>query len=75
VGRRRPGGRSESMLHFFDSAFFLFSYSRTTVMATKKLRGLPWLAASIRMSQEAIKLLYLSETSEEREQIPVESEI
>jgi hypothetical protein len=39
VGSRRPEGRSESMLHFFDSAFFLFSsslfnYSRTTVTAT-----------------------------------------
>jgi hypothetical protein len=27
---------------------------------------LPWLAASIRLSQEAFKLLYLSETSWER---------
>jgi hypothetical protein len=26
---------------------------------------LPWLATSIRLSQEAFKLLYLSETSEE----------
>jgi hypothetical protein len=39
VGSRRPGGRSESMLHFFDSAFFLFSSSlfscsRTTLTAT-----------------------------------------
>jgi hypothetical protein len=31
--------------------------------------------ASIRLSQEAFKLLYLSETSEEREQGLVESEI
>jgi hypothetical protein len=36
---RRPGERSKSMLHFFDSAFFLFSSSlftcsRATVTAT-----------------------------------------
>jgi hypothetical protein len=43
----------------------LFNCSRTTVTATWKLRGLPWLAASIRLSQEAFKLLYLSEISEE----------
>jgi hypothetical protein len=46
VGSRRPGGRRESMLHSFDSLFFLFSSSlfncsRTTVIATWKLRGLP----------------------------------
>jgi hypothetical protein len=46
VGSRRLGERSESMLHFFDSAFFLFrsslfTYSRATVTATKKLQGLP----------------------------------
>jgi hypothetical protein len=46
VESKRPGERSESMLHFFDFTFFLFSsslftYSRATVTATKKLRGLP----------------------------------
>jgi hypothetical protein len=39
---------------------------KTTVMATWKLRGLPWLAASIRLSQAAFKLLYLSEKSKGR---------
>jgi hypothetical protein len=68
------------MLHFFDSAFSLFSSSlfscfRTTVTAAKKLQGLLLLAASIRLSQEAFKLLYLSETSEEREHGLIGSEI
>jgi hypothetical protein len=44
------------------------------VTANWKLRGLPWLAASIRLSQAAFKLLYLSEKSE-REQLSSESEI
>jgi hypothetical protein len=45
VGSRRPGGRSESMLHSFFLFCFLssslFNYSRTTVTVTWKLRGLP----------------------------------
>jgi hypothetical protein len=46
VGSRRPGERSESMLHSFDFLFCflgssLFNCSRTTVTATWKLRGLP----------------------------------
>jgi hypothetical protein len=69
VGSRRPGERSESMLHSFFLFCFLsssfFNCSRTTVTATWKLRGLPWLAAFIRLSQESFKLLYLSEISEE----------
>jgi hypothetical protein len=64
------------MLYFFGSAFFLFSSSlfscsRTTVTATYKLQGLSCSAASIKMSQEVFRLLYLSETSEEGEQILV----
>jgi hypothetical protein len=39
------------------------------VTATWKLRGSPWLAASIRLSQAAFRLLYLSETSKVEEQL------
>jgi hypothetical protein len=60
------------MIHSFDSFFLfcssLFNCYRTTVTATWKLRGLPRLAASIRLSQAAFRLLYLSETSEGKEQ-------
>jgi hypothetical protein len=59
------------MLHsFFFLCFFsssLFNYSRTTLTATWKLRGWPWLAASIRLSQVAFRLLYLSEISKEEQ--------
>jgi hypothetical protein len=45
VGSRRPGGRSESMLHSFFLFFLLssslFNCSRTTLTATWKLWGLP----------------------------------
>jgi hypothetical protein len=45
VGSRRPGGRSEGMLHSFFLFCFLssslFNFSRTIVTATWKLRGLP----------------------------------
>jgi hypothetical protein len=45
VESRRPGERSENMLHSFFLFCFLssslFNCSRTTVMATWKLQGLP----------------------------------
>jgi hypothetical protein len=41
------------------------------VTATSKLWGWPWLAASIRLSQAAFRLLYLSETSKGEEQLLV----
>jgi hypothetical protein len=72
VESRRPGERSESTLQSFFLCFFnysLFSCSRTTVTATWKLWGCPWLAASIRLSQAAFRLLYLSETFETEEQL------
>jgi hypothetical protein len=39
------------------------------VTATWKLRGWPWRAASIRLSQAAFRLPYLSETSKGEEQL------
>jgi hypothetical protein len=55
------------LLFFLSSS--LFNYSRTTVTATWKLWGWPWLAASIRLSQAAFRLLYLSETSKGEEHL------
>jgi hypothetical protein len=39
------------------------------VTATWKLLGWPWLAASIRLSQAAFRLLYLSETSKSKKTV------
>jgi hypothetical protein len=58
---------SSFLFCFFSSS--LFNCSRTTVTATWKLQGWPWLAASIRLSQAAFRLLYLSETSKGEEQL------
>jgi hypothetical protein len=67
-------------LHFFGSVLLLlssslFSCSKTTVTATWTPWGLACSAASIKLSQAAFRLLYLSDTSKEEEQIIVKHEI
>jgi hypothetical protein len=51
------------------------SRSKTTVTATQKPWGLACSTASIKRFQAAFGLLYLSDTSEEEEQIIIEHEI
>jgi hypothetical protein len=48
---------------------------KTTVTAMRKPWGLACSAASIKLSQVVFRLLYLSDTSEEEEQIIIKHEI
>jgi hypothetical protein len=53
----------------FPLELSLFRCSKTTVTAAQKPWGLACSVASIKLSQAAFRLLYLSDTSEEEEQI------
>jgi hypothetical protein len=69
--------KKRKYLHFFGSALFLlssslFRCSKITMTAMQKPWGLACSAASIKLYQAAFRLLYLSDTSEEEEQIIIE---